>query len=92
MKKSPKQIRKILNLNATQIDTLQGNYRSKNMDKLLDDYDLTSHLISLVNMPTATEFYNAKPHGLFAVEQLYQKAFRYLTSQPITHYWQFFDK
>lgn len=60
--------------------------------QLLDDYDLTSHLISLVNIPTVTEFYNAKSHGLFAIEQLYQKTFCHLIPRQITHYWKFFDK
>lgn len=77
-------------INASGCGLPVTNHDSAIPYRLLDDYDVTSHLVSMVNLPTETEFYRIKDPAQRS--QLYTKTYLHFSTRKVTHYWQFFEK
>lgn len=59
--------------------------------RLLDDYSLTSHLLSIVNLPLDTAQNIIKSGNKSKIKQLYKNTYIHCSTRPITHYWQFYE-
>lgn len=60
--------------------------------RLADDYDLTSHLVSLVNIPGEDDANRQKDISAKAFRDLFNQSYLHITRFPKPHYWDYFDK